>query len=68
MTVLAWMPGVWELVILIPFLLWLWVLIDILKSNFVNSSNKIIWLLAVIFLPFFGVILYFFMGKGQKVK
>ncbi len=47
---------------------YIYILIDILKSEFVNSINKLIWLIAVIFLPLIGVILYLFVGKKQKIK
>lgn len=46
----------------------IYVLVDILKSEFTNSVNKIIWLIAVIFLPILGIVLYFFIGKKQKIK
>jgi hypothetical protein len=47
----------------------IWALIDILKNEF-TGYNKIIWLLAVIFLPLAGTILYYFIyyfiGKEQR--
>ncbi len=57
-----------ELIFLICIGLYLYTLIDILKSEFTNSINKIIWLIAVIFLPILGIILYFFIGKKQKIQ
>ena len=60
----------WELIILL-FILALAVLptvlalIDIQKSEF-QGNTKLIWLLVVIFLSFFGAILYFLIGKEQK--
>lgn len=41
-------------------------LIDILKSEF-SGVNKVVWVLVVIFLPFIGTMLYFIIGKNQKV-
>lgn len=46
--------------------IWLWALIDILKSDFKDSVNKLIWLAVVFFLNILGVILYYFIGRGQK--
>jgi hypothetical protein len=43
-------------------------LIDILKSNFRDTNGKIIWALVVIFLPVIGSILYFLIGKSQKIQ
>jgi len=42
-------------------------LIDILRSEF-NGYNKIIWVIVVIFLPVLGAVLYFFIGRKQKIK
>ncbi len=41
-------------------------LIDILKSDFKESVNKIAWLVAVIFIPVVGPILYLLIGMNQK--
>ena len=51
-------------VALIFFIFWGWALIDILKNEF-SGSNKIIWLLLVIFVPI-SFILYFIIGTKQK--
>lgn len=55
---------------LLPFILvivfTLLALIDILKSDFKESVNKIVWVLVVIFLPLLGAILYFIIGSAQK--
>jgi len=51
-----------------PLLLWFWEIIDILKNDFKGSSDKIIWLLVVFFLPFIGLLLYLLIGRGQKIK
>jgi phosphotransferase system glucose/maltose/N-acetylglucosamine-specific IIC component len=58
--------------ILIIFLicigLYLYSLIDILKSEFTNSIDKLVWLIAVIFLPILGIVLYLIIGRKQKIK
>ena len=46
---------------------WVWALVDILKNDF-SGLNKLIWLLLVIFLPLIGVILYYFIGREQKLS
>lgn len=43
-------------------------IIDILKSNFRNDSDKIIWILVVVFLHLIGAILYFAVGNNQKIR
>lgn len=47
-------------------LLWLFTLVDIIRSEFTDSSNKIIWIFLVLFLPLLGMILYRLIGTGQK--
>lgn len=53
--------------ILLPSIFWIIALIDILKSDFRDTNGKIIWALVVIFLPVIGSILYFLIGKSQKI-
>ncbi len=47
-------------------LAWLFTLVDIIRSEFTDSSNKIIWFFLVLFLPLLGMILYQLLGTGQK--
>lgn len=47
---------------------WIWALIHILNHEFVNPSNKVVWLLLVLMLPVLGVILYRFIGRAQTVN
>lgn len=54
--------------ILLPSIFWIIALIDILKSDFRDTNGKIIWALVVIFLPVIGSILYFLIGKSQKIQ
>jgi hypothetical protein len=47
------------------FLLWLACLLDILRFEF-RGNNKLIWFIAVTFIPVSGCILYLFIGRRQK--
>jgi len=42
-------------------------LVDIIRNEF-TGNNKLIWVLIVIFFNILGSILYFIMGKNQKIK
>ena len=42
-------------------------LIDVLRNEF-TGSNKIVWVIAVIFAPFVGPMAYFVFGRKQKVR
>lgn len=55
-------------IILLPSVLWIFAIIDILKSNFKDSTNKIIWVLIVLLLPVLGSILYFIFAGQQKTN
>lgn len=52
------------LLALIPTLI---ALIDILKSKF-NGNDKIVWVLVVLFFNLAGAIIYFVIGRKQKIK
>jgi hypothetical protein len=59
------------ILILLPFIIFaipvVIALIDILKNEF-EGNNKIIWVLVVIFFWLIGAILYYFIGRKQKIK
>ncbi|MEE4215808.1 MAG: PLDc N-terminal domain-containing protein [Bacteroidales bacterium] len=55
------------LIILLVVLLPLIALIDILTHEF-TGSNKIIWVIIVIFFPLMGAVLYFLIGQRQKIR
>ncbi|OGP68186.1 MAG: hypothetical protein A2W27_07795 [Deltaproteobacteria bacterium RBG_16_44_11] len=64
------MIGVPELIVLvvlgllaIPSLL---AFIDIMRSNF-EGGEKIFWIFMVIFFSFIGAIVYFIIGRKQKI-
>jgi hypothetical protein len=40
------------------------VVVDIVKSN-KDSEKKILWIIAVVFLPVLGPILWYFVGKRR---
>ncbi len=65
------MIGIWQIfIILLAFsgiILTIMALIDILKSEF-EGNNKIVWLLVVLFINLLGAILYFNIGRKQKIS
>lgn len=64
------MLGFQELIILlfyiIPTVLCIVALVQIVKSDFQDSTNKIVWLLIAILLPMIGPVLYFLIGRKQR--
>lgn len=64
------MVGAWQLIlifILIGILPTIIALIDILKNEF-SGNNKIVWVLVVLFGNVLGSILYFIIGRKQKLS
>jgi len=60
--------GPWQLIlILCVFLIPIIALIDILRSDF-KGNEKLIWVLVVLFTSFIGTILYFLIGRNQRIK
>jgi hypothetical protein len=53
--------------IVFTFILYIYILIDILKHEF-TGYNKIIWILVLIFFPILGAILYLIFGRSQRIK
>jgi hypothetical protein len=48
------------------FVLWVWAIIDVIRSDFKDGTMKIVWIALLIFLPFLGAVIYPFVGKGTK--
>ncbi len=67
------MIGPWQIIILMVIIFLVGIiptiiaLIDILKNKF-ESNNKIVWVLVVLFLNIIGAILYFTIGRNQRIK
>ena len=73
MTLLFGMPGGIEWIfILVAFSLTLVLpilaIVDIIKGNFRNPNDKLIWVLIILFMPIIGSLIYFWVGKGQKIE
>ena len=43
-------------------------LLNLLKSNFKDSTTKLIWVVVILLLPVAGSILYFIVGRRQRIK
>ena len=54
-------------VLIVPFALWLWALIDCLQGEF-DNNNKLVWVILIILIPLLGAILYLAIGRNQKIK
>ncbi|RXG11728.1 phospholipase D-like protein [Leeuwenhoekiella aestuarii] len=64
------MVGPWQIMLILGLglgiILPIIALVDIVRHEF-KGNNKIIWVLIVIFFNIFGSILYFAMGRQQRI-
>ncbi len=49
------------------FLLPIIALVDVVRSNFRGSNDKLIWVVIILFLNVIGALLYFAIGRNQRV-
>ena len=53
------------LITLAGFLFWLWMLIHAITNKGLADAERIVWVLVIIFLPFIGSLIYFFIGRPK---
>ena len=54
-----------SLLSLLAFVFWLWMLINAIKNPSLSGNERIVWVLVIIFLPFIGSLIYFFVAKSK---
>lgn len=62
------LPEISNIIPLLLLALPVFAVIDIINSEFKDNTNKIVWILVVLFMPCIGVILYLGLGPSQKVR
>ena len=50
---------------LAAFVFWIWMLIHAITNKGLNDTEKLIWVLVVLFLHFIGGLVYFFVGRPK---
>lgn len=55
------------LVLGIVFLLPIIALVDVIRSDFRGSNDKLIWVIVILFLNIIGALLYLFIGRNQRI-
>jgi hypothetical protein len=50
---------------LLIFIFWLWMLVDAIGNNRLSSSERVLWVLVVFFLPFVGSLIYYLVGRKK---
>jgi len=47
------------------FAFWIWMLIDAITNKGLESTEKIVWVLVIIFLHALGALIYFLVGRPK---
>jgi hypothetical protein len=47
------------------FVFWIWMLVDCLKNPRLQGTEKLIWVLVIIFLHWIGALVYYFVGRTK---
>jgi len=55
---------VFFLVLVVFGIFWLWMLIDVLSKQ---QTDKVVWVLVVLFLYVFGATLYYFIARKKRL-
>jgi hypothetical protein len=58
----------WSILALAALVFWIIALVSILRNDFKGTNDKLIWILVVIFMPMIGSILYFTIGRKDRLK
>ena len=56
---------VW-LIVLLASIFWLWMLVDCAMNPRLSDTEKIVWVLIVLFTHFIGAVVYFFVARPKK--
>lgn len=56
------------LFVVVTLVLWVVALIDVVKSDFRGDNDKLMWTIVIVFTGFIGAIVYFVIGKDQRIQ
>lgn len=52
--------------VLAAFAFWIWMLIHAIQNKGLTDSERIVWVIVIVFLHFLGALIYFFLGKPKQ--
>ena len=55
----------WLVFGLATLVLWIWALVDVIRREFPNSNDKVLWIVLIIVLGILGSILYLIIGRKK---
>jgi hypothetical protein len=59
---------VFGVIFLLLSIFWLWMLIDAITSTAIDGTEKIIWVLVILFTHILGAVIYFFVARGGRSR
>ncbi|MGB8355452.1 MAG: PLDc N-terminal domain-containing protein [Chthoniobacteraceae bacterium] len=51
---------------LVASVFWIWMLVDAARSRSLAGTEKIVWVLLILFLHVLGAVLYFFIARKSR--
>lgn len=54
--------------LILPIIFWVIAIIDLVQRQFQDQTNKIVWALVILLIPFLGSLLYLLIGRKGGVK
>lgn len=54
------------LLALVTSIFWIWMIIHCVTNASLDGTQKIVWLLVILFLHFLGALIYFIVGRGSQ--
>jgi len=53
------------LVVTALFVFWIWMLVDCIKNTRLSETEKVVWVLVIIFLHALGALIYMLAGRDK---
>jgi NADH:ubiquinone oxidoreductase subunit 6 (subunit J) len=48
-------------------IIWIWALVDCLQNPRIQGTEKLVWVLVILFLHILGALIYFLVGRQQRM-
>ena len=58
----------WSIFTICLLFFWILTIVRIAKSDFIDYKMKLVWGVVVFFLPLIGMLLYYSIGRNQRIN
>ncbi len=52
---------------LAAFVFWIWMLVHAITNKALTDTEKIVWVIVIVFTHFIGALIYFFVGRPKAL-